>query len=180
MHYAEPPASFKSRGQKIRRPSTIAEERLATCLDTSLLFAAALEATGLHPIVLMFDGHAAASVWLTKGTFTNAIELDQMEVRKALASRELIVFETTGVTHRPTMTIEGAQRALDRRLSEEEAHALVAAIDIRRSRSGGIMPLASHEPIRRNALDDEAMPVVELPLPSAPAFGELWGNLNAD
>lgn len=44
MHYAEPPASFESRGQKIRRPSTIAEERLATCLDTSLLFAAALDA----------------------------------------------------------------------------------------------------------------------------------------
>ncbi len=66
MHYAEPPASFESRGQKIRRPSTIAEERLATCLDTSLLFAAALEAAGLHPIVLMFDGHAAAGVWLNR------------------------------------------------------------------------------------------------------------------
>ncbi len=173
MHYAEPPASFESRGQKIRRPSTIAEERLATCLDTSLLFAAALEAAGLHPIVLMFDGHAAAGVWLAKRTFTNAIELDQMEVRKALASRELIVFETTGVMHRPAMTMESAQRALDRRLSEEEAHAFVAAIDIRRSRSGGIMPLASHEPIRRNAIDDETTPVAELPLPSAPAFGEL-------
>ncbi|RUW22382.1 DNA helicase, partial [Mesorhizobium sp. M1A.F.Ca.IN.020.06.1.1] len=56
LHYAEPPASFESRGQKVRRPTTIAEERLATCLDTSLLFAATLEAAGLHPAVLMFDG----------------------------------------------------------------------------------------------------------------------------
>jgi hypothetical protein len=91
LHYAEPPASFESRGQKIRRPSRIAEERLATCLDITLLFAAAIEATGLHPIILMFDGHAAAGVWLTKRTFSNAIETDHMEVRKALVSRELTV-----------------------------------------------------------------------------------------
>ncbi|TGP29265.1 hypothetical protein EN871_34945, partial [bacterium M00.F.Ca.ET.228.01.1.1] len=63
LHYAEPPASFESRGQKIRRPSIITAEKLATCLDTSLLFASALEATGLHPVVLMFQGHAAVGVW---------------------------------------------------------------------------------------------------------------------
>ncbi|MGO7378672.1 DUF3320 domain-containing protein [Rhizobium ruizarguesonis] len=173
LHYAEPPASFESRGQKIRRPSTITEERLATCLDTTLLFAAGLEAAGLHPVILMFDGHAAAGVWLAKRTFAHPIETDQMEVRKALASRELIVFETAGVTHRPAMTLESAQSALDGRLGEEEARAFVAAIDVRRSRSGGIMPLASHEPIRRNILDDVAAPAVDLPLPSAPNFGEL-------
>lgn len=173
LHYAEPPASFESRGQKVRRPSMIGEERLATCLDTTLLFAAGLEAAGLHPIILMFDGHAAAGVWLAKRTFAHAIETDHMEVRKALASRELIVFETTGVTHRPAMTLEGAQRALDGRLGADEAHAFVAAIDVRRSRSGGIMPLASHEPIRRNVVDEETSPVADLPLPSAPTFGEL-------
>ncbi|WP_417773588.1 DUF3320 domain-containing protein [Stappia sp.] len=173
LHYAEPPASFESRGQKVRRPGTIAEERLATCLDTSLLFAAALEAAGLYPIILMFDGHAAAGVWLTKRSFSNAIETDPMEVRKALACRELIVFETTGVTHRPAMTFQAAQRAVDRRLGEDETHAFVAAIDVRRSRSGGITPLASHEPMRRSVLDEETAPVVELPLPAAPAFSEL-------
>ena len=128
LHYAEPPASFESRGQKIRRPATIAQEALATCLDITLLFTAALEAAGLHPVILMFDGHAAAGVWLTKRTFGNKIEPDQMEVRKALASRELIVFETTGVTQRPAMTMEAARRSLDRRLAEEEAHAFIAAI----------------------------------------------------
>src|SRR5690606_29107398 len=74
LHYAEPPASFENLGQKIRRPGTIAEQRLATCLDTTLLFAAALEAAGLHPVILMFRGHAAAGVWLTKRTFAQAIE----------------------------------------------------------------------------------------------------------
>lgn len=39
LHYAEP-ASFESRGQKIRRQMTVEQERLATCLDITLLFAA--------------------------------------------------------------------------------------------------------------------------------------------
>lgn len=173
LHYAEPPASFESRGQKIRRPSRIAEERLATCLDTTLLFAAAIEATGLYPIILMFNGHAAAGVWLTKRTFANAIETDHMEVRKAMASHELIVLELTGVTHRPVLTFDSAQSALNHRLAEDQAKAFVAAIDVRRSRSGGITPLASHEPIRRNILCDAQVEVTDLPLPVAPTFGEM-------
>lgn len=174
IHYAEPPASFEDRGQKVRRPTTIADERLATCLDTTLLFAAALEGAGLYPVILMFNGHAAVGVWLTKRTFGNTIETDQMEVRKALASRELIVFETTGVTHRPAMAMDAAQRALDHRMSEEEAHAFVAAIDVRRARSGGITPLASHEAARHgDATDNDGSPVAALSLPAAPSFNDL-------
>jgi very-short-patch-repair endonuclease len=176
LHYAEPPASFESRGQKVRRPGTIEEDRLATCLDLTLLFAAALEAAGLHPILLMFGGHAAVGVWLVKRTFANAIENDQMEVRKALASRELIILETTGVTHRPAMTLETARHALDSRMSEEEASSFVAAIDVRRARSGGITPLASHEPLQRGASDDpsgDTPSAVDLSLPDALTFSEL-------
>lgn len=174
IHYAEPPASFEDRGQKVRRPATIAEERLGTCLDTALLFAATLEGAGLYPVILMFHGHAAVGVWLTKRTFGNTIETDQMEVRKALASRELIVFETTGVTHRPAMTLDAAQHALDHRMSEEEAHAFVAAIDVRRARSGGITPLASHVAPQQGASADEgSLSVTALPLPAAPSFNDL-------
>ncbi len=170
LHYAEPPASFEHRGQKVRRPSTIADDRLATCLDTSLLFAATLEATGLNPIILVFHGHAAVGVWVTKRTFSNTIERDQMEVRKALASRELIVFETTGVTHRPAMTLDAAKAALDRRMTEEEAFSFVAAIDVSRARSSGVVPLASHEPLRRFMADEDCGGAAELPLPAPPAF----------
>lgn len=174
IHYAEPPASFEDRGQKVRRPATIADDRLGTCLDTTLLFAAALEGAGLHPVILMFRGHAAAGVWLTKRTFGNTIEPDQMEVRKALASRELVTFETTGVTHRPAMAMDAAQRALDHRMGEDETHNFVAAIDVRRARSGGITPLASHEARRVDSdTDENAAPVPDLSLPSAPAFNDL-------
>jgi len=170
LHYAEPPTSFEHRGQKVRRPTIVETERLATCLDTSLLFAAALEGAGLYPVVLLFDGHAATGVWLTKRTLSSSIELDAMEIRKALASRELLVFETTGVTSRPAMPLDAAQRLAERRLEEGNAQDFVAAIDVHRARSGGITPLASHEPMRRASSDDMA-PVSALPLPAAPDIG---------
>ena len=171
LYYAEPPASFESRGQKIRRPGKVAEEKLATCLDTALLFAAALEGAGLHPVILLFDGHAAVGVWLAKKTFATAIETDQMEVRKALAARELIVFETTGVARRPVMTLQTAQHALNPRLGEDEARAFVAAIDIARSRSNGIMPLASHTQESRRGAEEDSASSPDLPLPPAPDLG---------
>lgn len=172
LHYAEPPASFEERGQKIRRPSTILFEGLATCLDTTLLFGAALEAAGLYPILLMFRGHAAVGVWLAKRNLSNAIEPDVMEIRKALASREMILFETTGVTNRPPMTLEQAQSLVESRLDEDRRSEFVAAIDVRRSRGGGVTPLASHEPSRA-VVDDIPAEPVELPLPPAPAMDEL-------
>ncbi len=171
LHYAEPPTSFEHRGQKVRRPSTIDSDRLATCLDTTLLFAAALEGAGLYPVILLFNGHAAVGAWLTKRTLTSSIETDAMEVRKALASRELLVFETTGVTHRPALPMDAAQRLIVQRLDEANLGDFVAAIDVHRARSGGITPLASHEPLRRATSTDDLAPVSALPLPAAPALG---------
>lgn len=170
LHYAEPPTSFEQRGQKIRRPSTIETELLATCLDTSLLLAAALEGAGLYPVILLFRDHAATGVWLTKRTLSSSTEIDAMEIRKALASRELLVFETTGATHRPAMPLDAAQRLLERRLAEANTNDFVAAIDVHRARSGGITPLASHQPLRRANIDD-LTPVSALPLPAVPDIG---------
>lgn len=167
LHYAEPPASFEIRGQKIRRPSTIVTDGLATCLDTALFFSAALEAAGLNAVILMFEGHAASGVWLTKRTLPNTIELDAMEIRKAIAARELLIFETTGVTHHPAMPLANAQRLLEQRLGEETTSRFIAAIDVHRSRSGGITPLASHEAIRdiapESEIGDSALPLPETP-----------------
>lgn len=173
LHYAEPPASFEQRGQKIRKPSDVLEQKLATCLDLTLLLAAGLEACGLNPVVLLFDGHAAVGVWLAKRTLANAIEADPMEIRKAIALRELVVFETTGLTHRPPMTLEQARKLVEAKLDESQRQDFVAAIDIRRSRSGGITPLASHTPLKRSAEEVDGPEPAALPLPPTPTFDAL-------
>ncbi|UYH50891.1 DUF3320 domain-containing protein [Candidatus Kirkpatrickella diaphorinae] len=176
LHYAEPPASFEERGQKVRRPGRIVEEKLATCLDTTLLFAAALEGAGLNPVILMFKGHAAVGVWLIKRHFSHTVEDDQMEVRKALASHEMIIFETTGVTQRPPMILEAAQHALDHRMSEEAAPDFTAAIDVKRAHSGGVTPLASHEAPQHPVEDaDSGGAFHPLSLPAIPSFIDMPG-----
>ncbi|MCV9940420.1 DUF3320 domain-containing protein [Boseaceae bacterium BT-24-1] len=161
LHYAEPPASFEQRGQKVRRPSTVAQDRLATCLDTSLLFAAALEGCGLNSALLLFQNHAAVGVWLTKRTLPNAVETDLTEIRKAIAAREFVAFETTGVTHRPPVTLDHARQLVAPRFEETQAAGFVAAIDLHRSRSGGITPLASHAPAQSADSEDAE---IDLPI----------------
>lgn len=173
LHYAEPPASFELRGQKVRRPTDIAEQRLATCLDLTLLLAAAIEACGLNPVILLFRGHAAVGAWLTPRTLANAIEPDLLEIRKALSLKELLVFETTGLTHRPAVTLDQASKLVERRLDESQRDDFVAAIDVRRSRSGGITPLASHESFKRGPEAEEAGEPALLPLPAQPDFGSM-------
>lgn len=166
LHYAEPPASFEARGQKIRRPSAVKASGFATCLDSTLLFAAAFEAAGLNPVVLLFEGHAAVGVWLSARTLPLAVMADPMEVRKAIAAGEMMVFETTGVTRKPVLAIDRAQEAVAARLAEAREREFRAAIDVKRLREGGITPLPSHE--ERPAPEEEqapAEPLIILPPP---------------
>ena len=169
VHYAQPPASFEKNGQKIRRPKSIVDNGLATCLDTSVLFAAALEAAGLNSVVVMLDGHAIAAVWLVKRTLPKTQETDITELRKAIAARELIAFETTGVTHRPPLTFQQAVKLGAEKLSDESPQRFVSAIDVARSRSSGIMPLASHD-ASENADDSDAGESPDIGLPASPDF----------
>lgn len=169
VHYAQPPASFERNGQKIRRPKSIVENGLATCLDTSVLFAAALEAAGLHSVVIMLDGHAIAAVWLVKRTLPKAQETDITEIRKAIAARELIAFETTGVTHLPPLTFQQAIKLGAEKLSDESPQRFVGAIDVARSRSSGIMPLASHD-ASENSGNRDADESTDIGLPGPPGF----------
>ncbi|WP_331715163.1 hypothetical protein [Pseudomonas arsenicoxydans] len=71
LDYALPPASFEQSGQKIRSPDQIADFGLATCLDLTLLFCAALEQIGLNPVIVFTHGHAFAGLWGQNRTSAN-------------------------------------------------------------------------------------------------------------
>ena len=171
LTYANPPKSFEHVGQKTRTPEIVIEQGLATCLDTSLLFAAAIEAVGLNPIVLMTDGHCFAGAWLVEKTLNQIVEEDSSEIRKALAGHELITFETTHVTQTPPGRFEDAIRVAKSTTNESKEDQFVAAVDIARARMAQINPLASHSPNKPDADDKNESKSVEaefLPL-SLPA-----------
>ena len=175
LTYAEPPASFEKRGQKIRNPSRIINEGLATCLDTTLLLAGAFEAAGLHPVVLFSEGHAWVGVWIRKKDFGHVTEPDIVAVRKAAQALEFVPIETTLLTRRPSIDFERTVDEGRRRLSEECDPEFLMAVDIARSRSMRIRPLASHsipEAVNASA-EDEVAPAA---LPRAPDFNLLPGE----
>ncbi|QUS37222.1 DUF4011 domain-containing protein [Falsirhodobacter algicola] len=167
LSYAVPPASFEARGQKIRDPERIAAEGLATCLDSSLLLAAAFEAAGLNTAVLFAEGHAWVGVWLMPRDFGRLVEPDVVAVRKAATLREFVPLETTLLTHRPAIGLAEAAEAGRDRLAEAQEHAFLCAVDINRARAARIRPMASHraaEDTDPNAADEAAPAALPRPL----------------
>lgn len=139
LSYALPPASFELRGQKVRTPSLILQNGVATCLDTALLFAAALEQAGLNPLLIMTKGHAFTGVWLQPQEFSQLLTDEASAVRKRLDLKEMIVFETTLATQAPVRNFSQAIAAAERQVDDEE---FIMAIDIHRARMQRIRPLA--------------------------------------
>lgn len=140
ISYAVPPASFEREGQKIRTPSQIIESKVATCLDTALLFAAALEQAGLRPFIVMTEGHAFSGVWLQPQEFASIITDDVSVIRKRIELQELIVFETTLVTQSPRPGFSHAVDNATRQLTDES---FILALDLQRARMQRIHPLAT-------------------------------------
>lgn len=170
INYVVPPSSFENWGQKVRSPSWVASNRLATCLDSTLFLAACLEQARLNPIVIVIQGHAFCGVWLAPETFTTSIVDDVTAIRKRIALKELIVFETTALTHRPVPKFSEACRLGLAHLTEDKDHQFEFALDIHRARMERIKPLAKFEQI---ALEpDNSATTAEPDLEEAPDLPE--------
>ena len=141
LRYIVPPASFESTGQKVRGPGEILTGRLATCLDLALLFAASCEQAGLHPLVLVHEGHAYAGCWLEERTLAEAAGDDLQQIRKLATEDLIIVWETTAVTHEVPGTLKDAELLAQAHLTTERPFRL--ALDVRRARLARIHPLPS-------------------------------------
>lgn len=143
LDYALPPASFEHVGQKVRGPTQIKDSGLATCLDLALFFCSALEQFGLNPLVVFTQGHAFAGVWLKDDQFSSSVIDDITALRKRVKLKELVLFETTVVTHRPCPPFSHAVDLGAQQIAEAVEQSFELAIDIRRARLQRIKPLSS-------------------------------------
>src|SRR5260221_10824561 len=99
--YVNPPAQFHRSGQRIRLPDQIAHERLATCLDLAVLFAACLEQAGLHPLIFMSEDHAWLGCWLEEAAAcASLVDDDGQTLRKRNVIGELLSLELTLLTQK--------------------------------------------------------------------------------
>ncbi|WP_228142455.1 DUF4011 domain-containing protein [Acetobacter ascendens] len=169
--YINPPASFVEYGQRIRLPSQVYEERLATCLDTTVLFAACLEAIGLRPLIVLTKGHAFAGFWLSLQDAGASVVQDLPGIRNRLKLDDLRVFETTLVTatRKPSFATACERGEANLRdIGDEDEDSFREIIDVHRARLRRIRPLSTPGSRADTDLDETSDDTSEQPLFEAP------------
>ncbi len=138
--YSTVPASFEEYGQRIRLVDSVMTQKLGTCLDMALLYASCLEAIGIHPLIIVVDGHAFAGGWLIPETFPDSITDDISLISKRTADgiNDITLIETTCMNMGQNMDFDDAVKAANKRLSQL---GFMLAIDVKRARSSGIKPI---------------------------------------
>ncbi|WP_211316055.1 DUF3320 domain-containing protein [Mangrovibacterium marinum] len=139
--YCSPPASFENAGQRVRMCDTIFSQKLGTCLDMALLYAGCLEAIGLHPLIVVIDGHAFVGSWLVENTFPDRVNDDVALLKKRIASgiNEIGLVESTCMNAGKNVTFDEANDRANYHLVDEDNFILF--IDVARARFSGIRPL---------------------------------------
>ncbi|MBW1737466.1 MAG: DUF3320 domain-containing protein [Deltaproteobacteria bacterium] len=139
VSYVSPPASFEIEGQKIRLPHQIFENRLATCLDFSILMASCIEQAGLHPLIIFLENHSFCGVWFQDECFPDCAIDDVIRLRKRVDLNEICAIETTLLSKGSSVTFEDAIRRGKKQLEDEKGFRCV--VDILRARKNRIRPL---------------------------------------
>lgn len=157
IHYSMPQQGFELAGQKIRTCDEIAEQKLGTCLDLAILYASCLEQAGLHPIVVLTNGHAFAGCWLIDETFPSAVQDDPSLLSKRFSDDvgEISVVECTLFASGTTIDFGTAvNTAKDNFLKNDDFRFFV---DVKQARLGN-----SIRPIPQRKYDTEGH-LVKLP-----------------
>ncbi|MCS5733770.1 DUF4011 domain-containing protein [Herbiconiux daphne] len=142
IRYAEPPASWSSTGQKVRTPAEVLEGRVGTCLDTTVVLAAALEQAGINSTLWIFEGHAFLGYWRHNSEMGSVVDFEPADLINRTALGQIVLLETTAVTDSRDGDFEAAKRAARARM-EGAPSTFIGAIDVGAARSASIFPLPS-------------------------------------
>ena len=169
ISYSDPPASWDVEslscvslidpgqeivgGQKIRTHAQVLGEHFATCLDSTLLFAACLEQAGVAPLVWMPQGHAFVGYWrdeeATAPPVTVAPEYIGTEregdifnaLLNAVDVGRMSVVETTALARAASVpSFADAVRIATATRIKGEVKGFIGVVDIRACRRQGIVP----------------------------------------
>jgi hypothetical protein len=140
IHAVEMTAPFSEDEHRIRLFERIRSKKEATALELAFLYAACLEAVGLHSILVFFERHCVVGTWLIDNYFSESIQDDASQLTKRTAEgiAEICLSDIDGLTS-ATMTFEEASASAEQRLSDTSSFEF--ALDIRRSRTSGIHPM---------------------------------------
>ena len=167
IRYSEPPASWADIGQKVRTPTDVLDGHTGTCLDTTVVLAAALEQAGIRPLLWVVEGHAFLGYWREPAALDGIVQTDVTDVVNYFDLGVLQLVETTLVcadadpapfsaTHRPPYN----------NYLTGDLERVVGVVDVWTARMNSIVPL----PARRRT--ETGVQVIEYK-PASPAQGRI-------
>ena len=127
--YSEPPTSF-GLGQRIRLVDDILDYHVGTCMDLTLFFASCLESIGLHPLLILHEGHIYCGCWLIDNCFKDGVVEDYTQITKRIVDgiNEIVIFECTSVCAGKNIDFDNAVKIAARTIEQSDFEAI---IDIR-------------------------------------------------
>lgn len=175
--YVVPPASFEKDGQRIRLADTVFSNRMATCLDFSVLFASCLEAAGMNPLIAVVDGHAFGGLWLTDETFPEAVQYDPSALTKRVSKglSTICLVECTALACDAGYEFEAAEVLGRQHLDKPEEFLYV--VDIKRARMAGILPLPTRAVVNGRYVVEKTVTTSEYAAPSSLAPDLITDNI---
>ena len=150
--YANPPAAWAERTQRIRSAEEVLSEHLATCLDSTVLMASLLEQAGIDAQLWLLDGHIVLGYWrdqeqsLAGDTLQSPALLSNQIDRGALR-----LLETTALTAPEYPGAATLHDLAHRAVGGQGAERAEQVIDVVSARKEGIYPL----PIRALGQDGQ-------------------------
>ncbi len=138
--YITAPPSFTA-GQRIRLPDTVLSGKQGNCIEMSLLYASALEAAGLNPLLIIVEGHAFCGCWLEEQCFPETIQDDPSVIVKRIAEGvdELCLVECTCMNAGEAVSFDAAVKKASAQMRDTARFRL--ALDVARARAGGVCPI---------------------------------------
>ena len=154
--YATMPASFEDRGQRIRLVDNILQNKIANCIDLSLLLCSCLEAMGLRTIIVIFQNHVIMGVWLDPCVATPMVGYEVEPIEKLLNTQfsPLLLLESVCLTK--DISFEDALLH-GRNTLFEQGDYFNCYIDVRTARMAHIRPLP------HSILSHQGWSVTEMP-----------------
>lgn len=174
IRYSMPPASWGLEGQQVRTPAQVLEDRLGTCLDTTVVMAAALEYCGIAPLLWIVDGHAFLGYWRDEMMLPTAAFDDVTELVSLVQRGFIGLVETTLLTGSQPISLAALRSRPEESFIETGHDKIQAVTDIRRARLDGIFPL----PARTTGVSGEMVVTNYVPqAKAAPTVPEKSGKV---
>lgn len=146
VRYANPPASFETTGQRIRTPDQVLHG-LGTCLDLTVVMAALMEQAGLHPFLVVVEGHAFPGCWLQEFMLQDPTIDDAALISKRIRLGEAVVFDSSAIAS--GVGFDAAKDHAERMIHDRDRFRF--AVDVARARKHRILPLSFEIPKVRDA-----------------------------